>query len=563
MTMRDPYFSVPAAVSALFLHSANNQRRLRLGVLCDGPQLPRYVRGVLDDLLRADFVDLAVVAEVSYRHASDGLHKESLAMRVLSAPVEARYQHNADPLELVPFGDLLLSIERLKFNAATVDRSIELTAADALQLRAANLDVLLNFCARPLKVAEALLATHGVWYFHFGDSRKYPEGSGFLRELVDGSALSGIELIQQSGSAGGAAVLSRALFSTTPFPSRFVNRFAPVWGARHFVIQNLWELSESGELRQVVDSADAGKQSVASRVPGSGEVIAWLAVEVGRRLLRARLTTQGPLKWRVGVRRSRTALFEESGEDLMSSFKWLDAPEGHYWADPVLCEVAGKPWLFFEHMVESDGIAQISCGRLVGDCELVDVRTVLRRPHHLSYPQIIQSDGDIYMLPEAAQSGGLDLYRARRFPDEWVLEARLLDFRCVDSSVFKFGGTWWMVTSPQVAPGHAPITWLLQADHLTGPWRYCPHGVVASSAAVARGAGAVFEHHERLIRPSQDCSRRYGEALVFNEIKSLRANEYQESTFRRVEGGGVPRLAGVHSYTRLDDWEAIDGGFKP
>ena len=117
------------------------------------------------------------------------------------------------------------------------------------------------------------------------------------------------------------------------------------------------------------------------------------------------------------------------------------------------------------------------------------------------------------MLPESAQGGGVDLYRAARFPDSWVLERRLLDFRCVDSSIFHASGSWWMMTSPQVVPGNAPITWLLRSDRITGPWRFQPGGIVASDVRVARGAGAVFEDAGRLIRPSQDCSVSYGYAL--------------------------------------------------
>ena len=55
-------------------------------------------------------------------------------------------------------------------------------------------------------------------------------------------------------------------------------------------------------------------------------------------------------------------------------------------------------------------------------------------------------------------------------PTSWVLERRLLDFRCVDSSIFHASGSWWMMTSPQVVPGNAPITWLLRSDRITGPW---------------------------------------------------------------------------------------------
>ena len=237
----------------------------------------------------------------------------------------------------------------------------------------------------------------------------------------------------------------------------------------------------------------------------------------------------------------------------------IDSPPDHHWADPAVCELDGGAWLFFEEIVDPSRVGHICCGRLKPDGALVDVRAVLQQPHHLSFPQIICADGEVFLLPESAQGGGVDLYRAARFPDEWVLEKRLLDFRCVDSSIFQSAGSWWMTTSPQVVPGHAPITWLLRADDITGPWRFEPGGLVASDVRIARGAGSVFTDGGRLIRPSQDCSVSYGYALILNEIVSLAGSPYRERIICRVDPGWMPRLEGVHSYSRVGEWEAIGG----
>src|SRR6185312_11282962 len=146
--------------------------------------------------------------------------------------------------------------------------------------------------------------------------------------------------------------------------------------------------------------------------------------------------------------------------------------------------------------------------------------------------------------------------------DDWVLEGRLLNIRCVDSSIFRGEDTWWLMTSPQVAPGHAPITWLLHSVKLAGPWKYRLGGDVARDAGNARGGGAVFEWEGRLIRPSQDCSAAYGRALLFNEVISLTGDEYQERLIGRIDAKWMPGLAAVHSYSLSNQWEAIDGGFS-
>ena len=147
-------------------------------------------------------------------------------------------------------------------------------------------------------------------------------------------------------------------------------------------------------------------------------------------------------------------------------------------------------------MDHAAGRARIACGRLSAEGALVDVRPILTRRYHLSYPQVFSADGEVYLLPEAAASGGVELYRAVSFPDQWVLEHRLLNFPCVDSVVFRSATGWGMYTSPMVVAGHAPITWAMHAEQLRGPWKYSSHGPVASDAATARGAGEVLNRRD-------------------------------------------------------------------
>jgi hypothetical protein len=65
-------------------------------------------------------------------------------------------------------------------------------------------------------------------------------------------------------------------------------------------------------------------------------------------------------------------------------------------------------------------------------------------PHHLSYPFIIEHEGQIYMLPEAYESGRLTLYRAKEFPGGWEPVCDLLDQPAIDASVTHHNGLWWM-----------------------------------------------------------------------------------------------------------------------
>jgi asparagine synthase (glutamine-hydrolysing) len=554
--------NAPPAVSNLFLRSDTPLPRLKVGLLVDGSGIPAYARGVIEDLRRANYVDIAFVGVNPPPASGEAVSRQhGIALRAYAALVESRYQLHPDPLEPVGCDDLLAGIPHPSWPIAPSAAGGGMSAEQAA-IAATPVDVIIDFGARPARAVSLPATRYGLWRYHFGDGRLYPTGSGFLREIIDGMPLTGIELTRLGPTAQADVTLMRALFRTVPFPSRQANRFGPLWGARHFVIQSLWTLREGspGGAVATPELANIARRSMKS-VPTVSQFGRWILTEVVRRAFPLFRQVDRPLHWRIAIRQTATPLYQDASRSALQSFRWIDSPPDHHWADPVIFERDGHTWLFFEETVDPSRVGHICCGRLSPGGDLLDVRTVLQQPHHLSFPQIIAADGEIFMLPESAQGGGVDLYRAARFPDEWVLEKRLLDFRCVDSSVFQSAGWWWMTTSPQVVPGQAPITWLLRAARITGPWEFEPGGMVASDVRVARGAGAVFATSDHLIRPSQDCSVSYGHALSLNEVVSLCQSPYRERPMCRVDPGWMPRLAGVHSYSRVGEWEAIDGGF--
>lgn len=59
----------------------------------------------------------------------------------------------------------------------------------------------------------------------------------------------------------------------------------------------------------------------------------------------------------------------------------------------------------------------------------------------MSYPQIFEHDGEIYIVPETGLGHTLDMYRAVDFPDRWEKSANMAkDVELADTTLFKRGG---------------------------------------------------------------------------------------------------------------------------
>lgn len=209
-------------------------------------------------------------------------------------------------------------------------------------------------------------------------------------------------------------------------------------------------------------------------------------------------------------------------------------------ADPFGVRQDGRWYLFYEVLDRwrQRGHIEVSTS---DDLRRWDhLGPVLREPFHLSYPQVIRHGADIYLVPEAQQSGAVRLYRASSFPTGWEHVADLLSGPVLlDATLFRSDGRWWMFadTSPTRRAGQLR---LFGAPDLLGPWREHPASpVVRDDARIARPAGPVVRADGSLIRLAQDCVHRYGDAVHALRIDALSDRHYRETEI------AAPLLAGV------------------
>jgi hypothetical protein len=209
-------------------------------------------------------------------------------------------------------------------------------------------------------------------------------------------------------------------------------------------------------------------------------------------------------------------------------------------ADPFMIPVDGTWFMFFELMNWRPGCRK-------GEIALAtsrDARTwkyegiVLAEPFHLSYPYVFEWNSEYYMVPESSAAGSVRLYRAKPFPNRWVLDTILLRGPVhFDNCLFHRSGRWWMLTETDEQLGTLS---LFHAPELAGPWTEHPRSpVVRSDLRIARPAGRVVSVSDRLIRFAQDCRSQYGASVSAVEITRLTTTEYEET-----EIGGNPVLAG-------------------
>lgn len=261
-------------------------------------------------------------------------------------------------------------------------------------------------------------------------------------------------------------------------------------------------------------------------------------------------------------------LVSKSNDDMPSTwadFKLLMPPKDRFWADPFLWRVNDEDFIIYEELPFNTMKGHISCIKLGKSLEILSNEVVLERPYHMSYPFLFEYDKQLYMLPETRHNHQVEVYRCERFPNKWEKAGTLIaGIDAVDATLLEFNGRWWLFTNVIEEGGNAYDS--LHIYHAASPladnWLAHPKNPVIRDIHRARPAGRIFKQGGTLIRPSQDCSSRYGFAINFNRIEILNEIEYKESFLSSFAPPPNDRhILATHTWNESETLRIIDAEY--
>lgn len=266
--------------------------------------------------------------------------------------------------------------------------------------------------------------------------------------------------------------------------------------------------------------------------------------------------------WRAGfIRRGLQSVVDTAGITA-GEVTWLPAcAPFHFVADPFAIERDGMVTVFVEAFDYRVRRGEIHFYQYDAGDTLIRRGIALAEPFHLSYPSLIEENGELYMLPEGYKSGALTLYRCTRFPDRWEPVQRLGESAAIDATVVRYGDRWWMfhaLAGPSDrAMRELHVAWSFS---LLGPWTPHASNPVRSGFEASRPGGTAFEHEGRLHLPVQDCTASYGAAINLLRIDTLTPDDFAATVVRRFGPDGVLEGFddGLHTLSGLGGVTCVD-----
>jgi hypothetical protein len=503
---------------------------LRVAVLVESLTVPEWVEWTVAQIAAADAFDLTAVVPAT------GVRGPRAAV---GSPHSARHRTYR----------MYEWLDRRVFGPARALRATDLSAISCGRTTLAglgSLDVVVSFMPADRTAWDGPTPLHGVWAIvPMDDGRPASAPSRFWEVCArSGTATTAVAALDD----GCTRVIAQGSARADPL-SLARTRNAAAWASAHLVLRSLRSLHRDGD--PVPHEGDLANPR---DLPPPAVTIRHAARTAVRGVAARSRTAWRRGEWFVAVR-ARSADGRVHGP-----VHALPNPVGRYLADPCLIEVGARHFLFVEDYSNAARRAVISVTEAGPDGLWSPPRRVLACDHHLSYPFVFEHEGAIYMLPETGQAGRIELHRAVAFPHDWRLDRVLLDgLTAVDATLHIEEGLLWLFANIVEGHGDRGELWLFSSRSLDGEWRAHPQNPIVTDPGTARPAGRLFKRGGVLIRPGQDCSRRYGEAVVLNRVDVLSPREYRETPVGRIEPDWMPGVEGTHTYTFDSRYECLDG----
>jgi hypothetical protein len=547
---------------------------LRVALLLDALVQPAWIRALIHELVSSPVASVALVVldeTPAPGRPALGQRLSSYAKNLLYESYTRadawRFRSDGDPFAPVDVTDLLENVPRLGVRPRQTRYSDYFESADVDRIRAHDLDVAIRLGFRILKGDALRIARYGVWSYHHADSTVNRGGPPGFWEVAEGRPVTGAILQILSEELDNGNVIYRS-FSATNQYSVAKNLHSFYWKSAAFVPRKLRDLCELGTdaLTDPLPSEFRPYYHRLYRQPTNAEMARFLPRMIARYALEKARALGRRDQWFLAYKVRRTPSCPPDVPDqTLYNFSVLAPPIDRFWADPFPIQRGGRYYVFFEEYLYATGKAHISVFE-IGSKGVVDApRIALATDHHLSYPNVFEWQGELYMLPEAANSGRVQLYRCTAFPDAWEPAGIPLEgVAGADPTVVEVGGRWWLFLT-LAAPG--TTSWddelhLYWAESPLGPWVPHARNPVKSDVRGARPAGRIFALGDQLYRPSQDCSVRYGYGMTIHRIVRIDEHAYQEEPVSIVRPNWRPGVIATHTLNSAGDLTTIDGQWR-
>lgn len=426
------------------------------------------------------------------------------------------------------------------------------------EIKKNNLDLILRHDFNIIKGDVLNSTKYGIWSFHHGDTSKYKGGPSGFWEIIFNEAVTGVTLIKLNNILDGGKVIDKAFYSTKK--NFLINNYFIMDKSLKLIIKNINILIKNKKIQFKKQNNYSNK---IYKSPNIFFIFKYYLIILFEKLKKLQKKI---LKHVFRINSDIWTIFYDNKFqfDINTSLTFFPK-KNQFWADPFYYSYKSKEYIFFEKFDFLLGKGVISVGNLTDD-KLENIKDIIVKNHHLSYPQIFNYNKNLLMTCESWQDNKCVLYKSVNFPYNWKIYKSFLEgYNLADPTFYQDNKNLWLfvnLSTDMINDHDSELYIFLVKDNFEN---FIPHKLnpVITDSRFARNAGSIFKFKKKIIRPSQmNIHDKYGYGLNLRIIKKLNINEYHEEDYKSFKFNSNSKFNGIHHISKAKNGFIFDRRLK-
>ena len=544
-------------------------KKLKIGLLINSTDLPLWEFQLIERLKKSNYakIDLVILNDTPKEALS--LYQKiknnwsSLILILFIKVDEKLFNVEPNAFKIKNTIKLLEEIPLIKTKPVSTKFSDHFVKDDLQKIKDFNLDVLIRFGFKILRGDILNCAKYGVWSYHHGDNDINRGGPAGYWEVIEKNNVTGSILQILNEDLDNGQILFKS-FSATNKNSINRNRNNFYWKSLSFLPRKLEELHRLGNEKffNIIKKENQNLKIYSNKLYTKNSLNNWFMIKYILAYLFRGIKT----KILNQIYFNQWFILFSIGKGMSTSiwrFKKIIPPKDRFYADPFVIRENEINYVFIEELIYKTNKGHISVIEVDDSGNFNKPIKIIDKKYHLSYPHVFKNEKDYFLIPDSSSNKTIELYKCVEFPYKWEFHMTLMEnIRAVDSTIFYYKNKYWLFTN--IVENEGASSWdelfLFYADRLeTKTWNPHPMNPIISDVRKSRPAGNIFIRDGKIIRPSQDCSVRYGYGVKLNEIITINENEYKEIEIDSIEPNWEEKVKGVHTFNCNENFTIIDG----
>ena len=437
---------------------------LRIGIMCRGDTFHAWEASVIQSLM--DFDDISIDLLIQEDLEPKGIFSwiKKISWKHIIWQIFFRISSRSMTCDLkVDLSKELSGTDKIKCKPELKGKYSQYFKPEDIDIiQNYNLDIVLRFGFNIIRGDILSSAKYGVWSYHHGDNNLYRGmPSGFWEIYLD-DPKTGSVLQQLTDVLDGGKILKRGSFATVKYSyaknRNMIHEASSIWVAK--LCREILDrsLNPTDLVDQSTNENCPDEPVPIYSLPGNFQMIRFIYLQSLNLIKRRIINSIYRPNWKIGI----ANLKKDDVFDIkkLKDVKWIPQSKSSFKADSFLIKVVDTYYIFFEEYLFSEFRGRISYVKSKDLESFSTPELVLNDSFHLSYPYVFEHEGEIYMLPEQAESGKIALYVSDKFPGNWRMLKTIADFPGLDPTVFFKDGRWWLFAGRDSINGTENSTYL-------------------------------------------------------------------------------------------------------